>query len=189
VVYYSGFGHTEAIARSIAAGLADVDGANVTLMSVDDLPEPTKADPAPGRWAELDHADAIIMGTPTYMGSVGAAFKTFMERSSSRWMTQAWRDKIAAGFTVGGGLSGDQLNTLVDLMVFSGQHSMIWVSCGVPSDATTGVNRLGSYSGLMAQADNKPPEVAPPPEDHATARLFGARVAQAAERWRAEHAE
>ncbi len=59
---------------------------------------------------DIDAADAIIFGAPTYMGSVSAPLKAFMEASSKAWMEQRWKDKIAAGFTNSGAQSGDKLN-------------------------------------------------------------------------------
>lgn len=181
-IYHSGHGHTKAVAEHIHTGVQAVTGATSHLVSVADLPAP---DPQAGyadAWKVLDKADALIMGCPTYMGSVSAGFKVFMESSSGKWAKQVWRDKLAAGFTLGGGLSGDKLNALTDLAVFSGQHSMIWVSQGL-HDAGEGINRMGSYLGYMAQTSNAPPDQTPPPEDRKTAELFGERVARAAVRW------
>ena len=46
------------------------------------------------------------------------------------------------------------------------------------------LNRVGSYLGLMTQANiDEGPETAPVSSDHRTAELFGRRVAEAAVRW------
>ena len=95
VVYHSGFGHTKAVASSIARGAAGVDGVDATLINVDDLPPPASDRTLTGLWTELDAADAIIMGCPTYMGSVSARFKVFMETSGGIWGRQGWKDKLA----------------------------------------------------------------------------------------------
>ncbi|MBS0197846.1 MAG: flavodoxin family protein [Planctomycetes bacterium] len=187
IVYHSGFGHTKAIAEHVAKG-ARAAGAAVHLVPVADLPPADANRQLGGSWPTLAAADAIIFGTPTYMGTVSAKFKEFMETSSGVWFTQGWKDKLAAGFTNSGGLSGDKLNALTDLAVFAGQHSMIWVSQGLfytqgsPDDPKT-INRLGSWLGLMTQADNAGADVTPPVSDRATAEAFGARVAAAAARW------
>lgn len=190
VVYHSGFGHTKAVAEAVLAGARSVDGASATLVAVEDLPKPSKAQPAPGQWAVLDEADALILGCPTYMGSVSAGFKTFMEASSHRWFTQAWKDKLAAGFTNSGSQHGDKFNTLMDLVAFAGQHAMVWVgldllpgnntSTGSPED----LNRIGAFLGVMTQSNNdQGPEAAPPASDRRTAEHLGRRVAEAALRW------
>jgi multimeric flavodoxin WrbA len=185
IVYHSGYGHTKAIAELIVKGAAGVAGVTATLISVDELPAPGADRSLGGRWNELATADAIIMGSPTYMGDVSAKFKEFMERSSGIWYVQAWKDKIAAGFSNSGGLSGDKLQALSTIAVFAAQHSMIWVGTGLMNkgNTPTDVNRIGSYTGLMTQADNASPDVTPPSGDRETAQLFGARVAQATMRW------
>src|SRR5712675_2469912 len=73
VVYHSGYGHTVKIAEAVARGAAAINGASVELVT---------AEEAPGRWELLDNADAIIMGAPTYMGSLSAPFKAFMDATS-----------------------------------------------------------------------------------------------------------
>ena len=66
-----------------------VSGASVELVT---------AEEAPGRWGTLDGADAIIMGAPTYMGSLSAPFKVFMDATSHlQYVEKRWAGKIAAG--------------------------------------------------------------------------------------------
>ena len=127
---------------------------------------------------------------PTYMGSVSAQFKGFMDASSKVWFTQGWKDKIAAGFTVSGSQSGDKLNTLIQLAIFGAQHSMHWVGTGMlPGNNHSGgsvedLNRLGSNLGLMAQANtDQGADLAPPKTDHRSAEQFGIRIAETAKRW------
>lgn len=181
IVYHSGYGHTEALAKSVAKGANGVDGASVILLKADD----ENLD-----WDALAAADAIIFGSPTYMGSVSGQFKSFMDASSKAWFTQGWKDKIAAGFTVSGSQSGDKLNTLIQMSVFAAQHGMVWVGTGMmpgnnsSEGSVEDLNRLGSYLGLMAQANaDQGADVAPPATDHRTAEAFGARIAEAAKRW------
>src|ERR1700756_535328 len=97
IVYHSGYGHTQAVAEAVATGARHVAGATVTLLPVAE---------AEAREAELDAADAIIFGSPTYMGGVSADFAKFKDWTSKKWMARAWQDKLAAGFTLsapGGG--------------------------------------------------------------------------------------
>lgn len=181
-IYHSGYGHTKAVAEHVVKGAASVAGCSAGLISVAELPPPGPDRALGGRWAEVSAADALIFGCPTYMGSVSAEMKRFMESSSGLWGKQAWKDKLAAGFTNAGGLSGDKVNTLVGLAMFAAQHSMIWVSQGLFYD-NTGINRMGAWLGLMAQSDNAPPDQTPPESDRRTAELFGKRVAEATVRW------
>ena len=185
IVYHSGYGHTDVLAHEVSAGVTAAGG-NPQLHRIDGLTADVGS-----IIAALADADAIIFGSPTYMGSVSAPFKAFMDASVGPWMQQAWKDKLAAGFTNSGAPSGDKLNSLVTLAVFAAQHSMMWVSMGeMPgnpngnSDAAPDtINRLGGSLGVMAQSDNAAPDVTPPPGDRATARALGTRVARAAMRW------
>lgn len=180
IVYHSGFGHTAVVAEHVAKGAKGVLYTRVVLLKADDL-----SNPDAGPWDELAKADAIVFGSPTYMGSASAPFKQFMDASSNTWASQGWKNKIGAGFTVSGSQSGDKLATLQQLAVFAAQHSMIWASTGLmpgnnsSKGSVDDVNRLGSFLGLMAQANaDQGPDVAPPQADRKTAELFGARVAE-----------
>jgi multimeric flavodoxin WrbA len=119
------------------------------------------------------------------MGSPSWVFKKFAEESVRIWAADlAWRDKIAAGFTNSKAMSGDKLNSLVDLAVFAAQHGMIWVGLDLYpgwAESTASIedlNRLGSWLGAMAQSDaDLSAEKAPPATDLRTAAALGARVA------------
>ena len=174
VVYHSGYGHTKRMAESVA------EGAAATLIGIDaegNLPE--------SAWDTLKAADAIIMGSPTYMGSVSWQFKKFADASSKPWFSQQWKDKVFAGFTNSATMNGDKLSTLHYLFTLAMQHSGIWVGTGMmPSNAKAAqrndVNYVGSFSGAMAQS---PSDVGPEemlPGDLETAKLFGKRVAEVA---------
>lgn len=178
VVYHSGYGHTQRMAQAVA------QGAGATLLAIDaegNLP-------ADG-WDQLKAADAIIFGTPTYMGNVSWQFKKFADASSRPWFAQEWKDKIAAGFTNSAGMNGDKQGTLTALFTLATQHGMIWVSQGLmPSNTQAAqrndVNYLVSYSGAIAQSPSDAGADAMSPGDLETARLFGARVADVAGRFK-----
>src|SRR5262245_54116728 len=104
VVYHSGYGHTKILAEAVARGAGSVPGTEIALIPVEQ---------AEARAAELDAADAIVFGAPTYMGSVSGPFKTFMDWSSKAWFARKWSNKVAAGFTNSASQSGDKLNSLV----------------------------------------------------------------------------
>lgn len=179
VIFHSGRGHTATLARAVLRG---VEAAGATGELFD-------ADAAILRLDELQHFDALVFGSPTYMGSVSASFKAFMEES--RLARGQWRDKLAAGFTNSASQSGDKLNTLVQLAIFAAQHGMLWVSLGLRAgnNTTQGsvdeLNRLGSFLGAMAQSNvDQSAEHAPPQSDRDTAFSLGQRVAAAARQFR-----
>ena len=177
VVFHSGYGHTLRAAQAVA------EGAQATLLPIDaegNLPE--------GGWDTLNGADAIIFGTPTYMGGVSWQFKKFADASSKAWFTRAWQDKVFAGFTVSASLNGDKGATLQSLQTLASQHGGVWVSLGMlPSNhkaaTRADVNNLGGSVGLLVQAPSDAGADLIPQGDLDTAKQFGARVAAAAARW------
>lgn len=182
IVYHSGYGHTAEQAKAVARGAQSVAGTEVKLISVADGEVP---------WAELESAQAIIFGSPTYMGSVSAPFKKFMDDSSKAWFEGKWANKIAAGFTNSASQSGDKLNTLMTLAVFAAQHSMIWVGLGLmpgnnnSKGSVEDLNRLGSFLGAMAQSNaDQGPDQGPIASDLKTAEHLGKRVATQAARFK-----
>lgn len=182
IVYHSGYGHTRKQAEAVHAGAAA--HAEAQLLAIDangELPA--------GGWEALAAADAIVFGSPTYMGGASWQFKKFADASSKPWFNQAWKDKIAAGFTNSATINGDKHSTLHYFMTLAMQHSMLWVGTGMmPSNSKAAtrndINYLGSSAGAMSQSpSDSSPEEGPLPGDLATARLFGERVALAAARW------
>ncbi len=178
VVFHSGMGHTQKMAEAVAKGAGEVAGVTVSLIPIEGK------DIANGRWKneavlkQLDASEAIVFGSPTYMGSVSGQMETFIDGTSERWLSQAWNGKVAAGFTVSGGPSGDKFNTLVRLATLAMQHGMIWVGLGLLSSSDNGLNRLGFYFGAGGQAGQEPPDVAPNEMDKKTGEALGRRVAE-----------
>ncbi|MBS3995815.1 MAG: flavodoxin family protein [Hydrogenophaga sp.] len=176
VVFHSGYGHTQRMAQSVA------QGAGAELIAIDaegNLPE--------GGWEALNEADAIIMGSPTYMGSVSWQFKKFADASSKPWFSQQWKDKLFAGFTNSATMNGDKHSTLHYLFTLAMQHSGLWVGTGLmPANSKAAqrndVNYVGSFAGAMAQSPSDAGANEMLPGDLETARLFGERVAQTAQR-------
>ncbi len=191
IVYVTNNGHTAALAEAIARGAGTVEGATVHLVEI------AQRDIKDGRWSNpqiaalMEDSDAIILGSPTYMGIVSARMKTFLEWAFNPWRAQAWKDKIAAGFTNSASQSGDKLNTLIDLAVFAAQMGMIWVGVGDPpgnnwsGGSRDDVNRLGTWLGAMAQSNgDRPAGEEPPASDRSTGERFGRRVALIARRFK-----
>jgi len=177
IAYSSGAGHTRILADCIAEAAGEA-GCAVHLADVERMEARD--------WDTLANADAIVFGSPTFMGSVSAPFKAFMDTSSDFWTDQLWRDKLAAGFTVGSSPSGDKSLTLTTLVTFAAQHAMIWVGqaeIGPPSmPERLGINEDGHNLGLAATS-SRDKSVMINPGDRETAAMFGRRIAWAAQRW------
>src|SRR6202451_994230 len=165
-VYHSGFGHTKLQAEAVPRGPDLVPGIQANIRTTEE---------ASANLDELDTADAIIFGCPTYMGNMSAEMKKFIEAAAKKWFTLAWKDKIAGAFTNSSSFSGDKFNTLVGLMTNAMQHGMIHVSlplmpcANAPEDlkaqagpSPTAINRLGSFGGAMSASFQLAPGDGPP---------------------------
>ena len=178
VVFHSGYGHTLRVAQAVA------DGAGAELVTIDaegNLPE--------GGWETLNAADAIVFGTPTYMGGPSWQFKKFAEASSKAWFIGAWKDKVFGGFTNSASINGDKQVTLIYLQTLASQQGGIWVSLGMmPANSKAAtrndVNNLGGSVGVLVQSpsDASPAEMSA--GDLETAKLYGQRVASTAAKLR-----
>ena len=174
IVYHSGYGHTHRMAEAVA------EGAGATLLAID--AEGNLSDDA---WAALDAADAIIFGSPTYMGGPSWQFKKFADASSKPWFSAKWQDKVFGGFTNSASLNGDKSSTLTYMFTLAMQHGGIWVSQGVlPSNSKAAQrndpNFLGSYSGAMAQSPSDAGAAEMSAGDLENARNLGRRVVEVA---------
>lgn len=170
IVYHSGYGHTAKIAEAVAAG------SGASLLALD-----AQGELPAGGWEQLQAAKMIVFGSPTYMGSVSWQFKKFADASSKAWFTQAWKDKLFAGFTNSASMNGDKHSTLHYFITLAMQHGGLWVGSGLmPSNnkAATrdSLNYVASFAGLMTTtpSDASPEEMVP--GDLATARAFGERL-------------
>lgn len=184
LVYFTKTDATGRLAASVKKGILCVDGVQVYEHQIlgNEIIE--------GRFEnhtvleELCQCDAIIFGSPTYMGNVAAQFKSLADASSELWCEQKWAGKIAAGFTCGSAPNGDQSSTLQYLVTLANQHGMVWV--GLDSAygyEDRGVNRMGNQLGLTAHVkDGKEDDM-----DHATAEYLGCRVATMTNRLCAEN--
>ncbi|UZE25983.1 flavodoxin family protein [Pseudomonas sp. B21-056] len=183
IVYFSGYGHTAKQAEAVQRGAASVPDTSVTLLRIDEngnVPE--------GSFELLAQQDAIIYGSPTYMGGTAWQFKKFADASSKLWFQQALKDKVAAGFTNSASVNGDKHSTLQYLFTLSQQHGQVWVGLGLhPSNkkenGPADTNWSGGFAGAMAiSPSDASAEEAPRSGDLKTAELLGERVAQFAGR-------
>jgi multimeric flavodoxin WrbA len=178
VVFHSGYGHTTKQAEAVALG------AKGTLVAIDAEGNISESD-----WALLDQADAIVFGSPTYMGMTSWQFKKFADASSKAWFAQKWKDKVFGGFTNSATMNGDKHSTLHYLMTLAMQHSGVWVGTGLmPSNAKAAkrddVNYVGSFAGAMMQTPSDASVDEVNSGDLKTARLYGERIAHVAAQFR-----
>lgn len=193
VIYHTVSGHTEVVARHLAQGMRSVGGIHV------DVEKLRAEDVNAGNWKNekvfeiIGGADGIVLGSPTFMGSVSAVMKAFMETCFHPWTGQKWKDKFASGFTNSASQSGDKLNTLIQLAIFSAQMGMLWVPVGDPpgnnwsGGSPKENNRLGSWLGLMSQSNaDQGADLTPSEGDRRTAERHGRRFAEIVRHWKRE---
>jgi multimeric flavodoxin WrbA len=171
VVYHSGYGHTHVVAQKVA------EGAGAELVAID-----AEGNVSEAGWAALDGADAIVFGTPTYMGNSSWQFKKFADATSKAWFTRKWHDKVFGGFTNSASFNGDKQVTLIGLQTLASQHGGIWVSLGMmPANSKAAtrndVNNLGGSVGLLVQSPSDAGVDEIPAGDLATAVAYGKRIA------------
>ena len=178
IVYDSSFkGQTEVLAKCVMEGITSVDGVEGHLIHVKDVND---------NWHLLHESQAIIFGSPTYIGGVTAQFKLFIEALAGEiWLKRMWKNKFAAGFTISAGRSGDKLNCLTDMVIFASQMAMIWIPQHIlggnysTAGSENDLNRMAGYLGVMAQGNiDEPADISPPESDRETARIHGRHVAQ-----------
>jgi len=179
IIFFSGYGHTAKQAEAVIAGAQGVNGTEVNSIQI-----PADGNLDDSVWDTLAAADAIVFGSPTYMGGPAWQFKKFADESSKPWFALAWKDKIAGGFTNSASVNGDKSSTLNYFFTLSQQHGQIWLGTGLlPSNTKAhgpeDVNWTAGSSGAMAiSPSDASPEEAPRTGDLETARLYGARIAE-----------
>ena len=178
IIYFSGSGHTTKLAEAMQKGAASIAGVKTNLIAIsgDDINKGRYHNDAV--FAQLDTSDAIIFGSPTYMGGPAGQFKTFADATGGKWYAGACKDKIASGFSVSNSPAGDKFSTLQYFHTLAMQHGMVWIGLGEMPMQPNGVNRLGSFAGATAQAGQESPDVAPNAQDKLTGELLGKRVAE-----------
>ncbi len=180
-VYFSGYGHTKRQAESIHEGILSVGGVEAEIVAIS-----AEGELDDSAWTRLDASDAIVFGSPTYMGGPAWQFKKIADASSRRWFEMKWKDKLAGGFTNSSSMNGDKFNTIAYFVTLAMQHGMLWIGTGMmPANAKSSgrsdVNYLGGSTGAYAQSPaDASVEESPDPGDLETARLYGIRIAKMA---------
>jgi NAD(P)H dehydrogenase (quinone) len=116
IVFHSGYGHTRRFAEHVREGVA-ASGVTVESIAID-----SDGNVEDAAWQTLRDSDAIIFGTPTYMGGPSWQFKKFADASSKQWFAMDWKGKVAAGFTNSASTTGDKESTLHYLVTLASQH-------------------------------------------------------------------
>lgn len=173
IIYYSATGTTYRLARAVEEG-AQSAGAEVRLHKVRELAPEEAINSNPG-WvahrreaqhvpeattADLEWADAIILGTPTRFGLPTAQLKQFLDLTGGLWAQGKLVNKIASSFTSSATLHGGQESTIIALNNTFYHWGAIIVS---PAYADPSQFQSGNPYGASFTSNNgqlKPDEIA-----------------------------
>src|SRR5258706_3782772 len=153
VLYYSSYGHVEAMAQAQAQGARSVVGTEVSIKRVPELLPKEAAlaahmkvdQPAPiAEPAELADYDAIIFGTPTRFGDMAAQIRNFLDQTGGLWMKGALIGKIGSVFASTRTQHGGQETTITSFHTTLLHHGMVIV--GVPY-SESGLTHMGDITG------------------------------------------
>ncbi len=181
IVYYSGYGHTDKQAEAVAKGAGD--GARLWKIPQDgNIPDAI--------WEALNEADAIVFGTPTYMGGPAWQFKKFVDESSKAWFEASWADKFMGGFTNAASTNGDKSTTMIYLATLAAQHGGLWVSLNQKPAANMASTKDdqnwagGSFGPLATSPGDSSPEQGPSLGCLKSAETYGARILRLVEKFK-----
>jgi len=171
VVYYSTYGHVEAMANAVAEGAKGVAGTEVTVKRVAELMPP---DVAKAAGAKLDQAapvaspqeladyDAIIFGTPTRFGNMAAQMRNFLDQTGGLWAKGSLIGKVGSVFASTATQHGGQETTITSFHTTLLHHGMVIV--GLPysaagqmkMDEITGGSPYGATTLAAGDGSRKP---------------------------------
>ncbi len=139
VLYYSMYGHVEAMAKAVAEGARGIAGTEVVIKRVPELMPEDVARKAGAKLdqeapiatvAELPNYDAIIFGTPTRFGNMCAQMRNFLDQTGSLWMNGSLIGRVASVFASTATQHGGQETTITSFHTTLLHQGMVIV--GVP---------------------------------------------------------
>ncbi|SEJ81414.1 NAD(P)H dehydrogenase (quinone) [Sphingobium sp. AP50] len=176
VLYYSSYGHIEAMANAIAEGVR-ASGATADVKRV---PETVPVDLARNAHfkldqsapiasiADLEYYDGIVVGTGTRFGRISGQMAAFLDQAGGLWARGALNGKVGAAFTSSGTQHGGNETTLFSIITnllhfgmtivglpysHSGQMTIEQIVGGAPYGATTIAGSDGSRQPSTIELD------------------------------------
>jgi len=189
ILYYSAYGHIEAMANAVAEGARET-GAQVDIKRV---PETVPAETANAHHFKLDQAapvaaidnlanyDAIIIGTGTRFGRVSSQMAAFLDQAGSLWMRGALLGKVGGAFSASGTQHGGQEMTLFSIIANMLHFGMVIVGLDyghagqMTLDEITGGSPYGATTITAADGSRQPSA-----NELQGARYQGRRIAEVA---------
>ena len=142
VTYHSVSGNTEKMAQAVAEGAKAVSGTSVVLKRVGEV-----------IGDDLLSSDAVIVGSPVYVGNMSGEVKTFFDNWGRKFglgtATGKMRNKVGAAFVTGGSISSGKEIAMLTILVSMISHQMIVIR---GASATTGPDSPGIDAKEIAEA-------------------------------------
>ncbi len=113
VAYHSRRGNTEKMAQGVLDGVKRVPGVTALLKKIPDVTQ-----------ADLESADALILGVPTYYANIPGTTKTVLDDWAWK-MKVDFTDKIGGAFSTGGGQTGGKEHVVTSLLLYMLSNRMI----------------------------------------------------------------
>ncbi len=141
IIYYSTYGSTLALAKTIAQGIEDA-GSEAALRRVEELmPEDrmddyakaardAQSDIAVASVDELADFDGIVFGAPTRFGNRAAQMSQFLDQTGGLWQSGALAGKTAGFFTGAATTHGGHETTILTMSTYAYHQGMVIVPAG-----------------------------------------------------------
>lgn len=198
IAYYSAYGHTHKMAKSVAEGAGSVEGTEVRLRRIPELHEARQASSGSKSYEksqeqqadiqEVTHddlrwADGILWGTPTRYGNMTAQMKYFIDTTGGLWQAGELEDKVTGIFTSTATIHGGQESTILTALVPLLHLGMIFIGTPYGQNpqilTTDGIGGSPYGPATMAGGDGSRQ---PDERELKTARNLGSRAANVAAR-------
>lgn len=190
VLYYSMYGHVEAMANAVAEGARDVAGTEVVIKRVPELMPREAAEKAGAKLDqtapvatpdELADYDAVIFGTPTRFGNMCAQMRNFLDQTGDLWMKGKLVGKVGSVFVSTATQHGGQETTITSFHTTLFHQGMIVVGVPYACQELTNMQEISGGTpygaSTLAEADGSR---MPSENELAIARFQGRHVAEIA---------
>ncbi len=161
IVYYSLQGNTQQMAKAVAEGVQRVDGVAVRIRRVEDCTA-----------EDLQAADGLILGCPTYFASIPGTMKLAMDDWNWKWKVD-FTNKVGGAFSTGGGQTGGKEHTVITLLLFMLSNRMI-----VAGPLYEAVERGTEWGEMGSSAMTGPLDPGVSEGQRDAARRLGERIAR-----------
>lgn len=173
VLYYSATGHTQQLAMAVAHGARSIPAAQVDIARVPGLfTEDYESNQAYSekiplaKVDDLPRYDAIVIGSPVRLGSVGAEMRHFWDQSAKLWQIGALIGKVGSVFVTTASQHGGHEAAILSMHHTLLHHGMIIV--GLPASepglltmseisggSPYGAGTISALDGLRQPSDNE----------------------------------